>query len=306
MTQDLEIPRLRPDRRETPEMPSACQARGCGGAAAPSIPAPPTFSEVRVNGIEIPPEAIAQEIQHHPAPSPEAAWTEAARALAIRELLLQEARRQGIEAECEADEAGRVETDIDATIAALLDAELDPGEPDEAECRRYYEARRERFHTADLFEVSHILIEPEGKGDDAWRGAGIQARALIKEVGEDPAAFAAAARELSGCPSAAQDGSLGQIRRGELVREVWEAVESLEPGTTHRNPVRSEHGWHVLRLHRRIEGEILPFEAVKAKIAEMLAARGWTVAAMRYVAALAEAARIEGVAVEPAPDAAAL
>ncbi len=305
MTQNLEIPRLRPETRDTPEMPSACQARGCGGAA-PSAPAPPTFSDVSVNGVEIPPEAIAQEIQHHPASSPEAAWTEAARALAVRELLLQEARRQNIEAACEPDEAGRVETDTDATIAALLDIALDPGEPGEDECRRYYEARRERFRTADLFEVSHILIEPEGGGEDAWRNAGLQARALIKEVGEDPAAFAAAARELSGCPSAAQDGSLGQIRRGELVREVWEAVERLEPGTTHRNPVRSEHGWHVLRLHRRIEGEILPFEVVQAKIAEMLAARGWTVAAMRYVADLAKDAQIEGIVVEPAPDAAAL
>ncbi len=286
-------------------MPSACQARGCGGPAAPPAPAPPTFSEVRVNGVEIPPEGIAQEIQHHPAASPEAAWTEAARALAIRELLLQEARRRGLEADSEPDEAGRVETNADAVIAALLDAELDPGEPGEEECRRYYEARRGRFRTADLFEVSHILIEPEGEGDEAWRAAGIRARALIGEVGADPASFAAAARELSGCPSASQDGSLGQIRRGELVREVWEAVETLQPGTTHRHPVRSEHGWHVLRLHRRIDGEILPFEAVRSKIAEMLAARGWTVAAMRYVAALAEEARIEGIVIEPAPDAAA-
>ena len=306
MTQDLQIPRLRPETRDTSEMPGACQARGCGGAPAPAAPPPPSFSEVRVNGIEITPEAIAQEIQHHPADSPEAAWTEAARALAIRELLLQEARRRGIEADPEADEAGRVETDADALIASLLDEELDPGAPDEAECRRYYDARRERFRTADLFEVSHILIEPEGADDEAWRAAGMQARALIREVGEDPKAFAAAARELSACPSAAQDGSLGQVRRGELVREVWEAVEPLEPGTTHRNPVRSDHGWHVLRLHRRIEGEILPFEAVRDKIAEMLTARGWTVAAMRYVAELAQRSSIDGIVVEPAPDAAAL
>ena len=306
MTQDLQIPRLRPVPRDAPELPSACQARGCGGALPPAAPPPPSFSKVRVNGVEITPEAIAQEIQHHPAGSPEAAWIEAARALAIRELLLQEARRRGVDADPEVDEAGRVETDEDAVIAALLDMELSPDEPDEEECRRYYEARRGRFRTADLFEVSHILIEPEGDGDEAWRKAGIHARALIKEVGDDPAAFAAAARELSGCPSAAQDGSLGQIRRGELVREVWEAVERLEPGTTHRNPVRSDHGWHVLRLHRRIEGEILPFEAVRTKIAEMLAARGWTVTAMRYVAELAQRSRIDGIVVEPAPDTAAL
>ncbi len=46
---------------------------------------------VTVNGVEIPLAAIARETQHHPAGNPSEAWTAAARALAIRELLLQEA-----------------------------------------------------------------------------------------------------------------------------------------------------------------------------------------------------------------------
>ena len=311
-----EIPRLRPAPRAAdarpmpvlaePAMPSACRSGGCGGAPAPRMPPPPSFGEVRVNGVLIAPEAIAGEIQHHPAPDAEGAWTAAARALAIRELLLQEARRLGVEAAPEPDEAGRVELEDDAVIAALLEDEVEPEKPGEAECRRTYDARPERFRTSDLFEVSHVLIEPEGEDDEAWRSAGLQARAVISEVGDDPAAFARAAREVSACPSAAQDGSLGQVRRGDLVPEVQEVIEALEPGTIHRRPVRSGFGWHVIRLHRRIEGHTLPFEAVRDKIAEMLAARAWSVAATRYVAALAGRARIEGVAVEPAPDRAAL
>jgi peptidyl-prolyl cis-trans isomerase C len=302
MSNHLEVPRLRPDPRPTPEMPSACEARGCGGAAPRTPPPPPTFSDVRVNGVEIPPEAIAQEIQYHPAGTPEAAWTEAVRALAIRELLLQEARRLGVDGAPERDEAGRVETDDDATVAELLDQEVEPELPSKDECRRYYDARRERFRTADLFEVSHILLEPEGDDDAAWRAAGVQARALIAEIANDPTAFASLARELSACPSAAQDGSLGQVRRGELVSEVQKVIETLAPGETHRRPVRSDFGWHVIRLHRRIEGNVLPFEAVCDKIFEMLAARSWTVAATRYVADLAARAEIEGVVVEPAPE----
>lgn len=301
-----EIPRLKPDPRPEPAMPSACQANGCGGAPAPRMPPPPTFSEVRVNGVEIDPDAIAQEIQHHPAPDAATAWTEAARALAIRELLMQEAHRRGIEGAPEADETGRVESDEDAVISALLDAQVEPQLPGEEECRRYYDARTERFRTPDLFEVSHVLIEPEDGEDEAWRNAGIQARAVISEVGDDPRAFAEAARELSACPSAMQDGSLGQVRRGELVPQVQEVIEILTPGQTYRRPVRSEFGWHVIRLHRRIEGHILPFETVRDKIAEMLAARSWTVAATRYVTDLAAQADIEGVLVEPAPEAAAL
>ena len=63
--------------------------------------------------------------------------------------------------------------------------------------------------------------------------------------------------------------------------------------------MRSRFGWHVIRLHRRISGRTLPFEAVSAKIAETLGARSWSLAAARYVAALAAGARIEGVTIKP-------
>ena len=109
MSQYSDIPRLKDETRREPVMMSACQGGGCGGHAAQKLPPPPTFSEVRVNGIEIEPDAIAREIQHHPAPDGETAWREAARALAIRELLLQEADRLSLTAEPEADEAGRIE-----------------------------------------------------------------------------------------------------------------------------------------------------------------------------------------------------
>lgn len=281
-------------------MPSACQTGGCGGDSGPSMPPPPSFSEVRVNGVEIEPEAIAQEIQHHPAPDAETAWTEAARALAVRELLLQEARRLDIAAEDEADETGRTESEEDATIAALLDQAVEPEVPGDEECLRYYEARRDRFRTPDLFEVSHILIEPEGEGENAWSEAQGRASTIAEEVGDDSAAFAEAAREFSACPSARQDGSLGQVRRGELVPQVQAAIEALTPGRTMPEPVQSRFGWHIIRLHRRIEGQVLPLEAVRGKIGEMLAARSWTVASTRYVAGLAALANIEGVVIEAA------
>jgi peptidyl-prolyl cis-trans isomerase C len=270
------------------------------------MPPPPSFSEVCVNGIEIAPEAIAREMQHHPAADPETSWAEAARALVIRELLLQEARRLGIEGTPEADEAGRVESDEDAIITALLDETIEPEMPGELECRRYHETRRERFRTPDLFEVSHILVEPESEGEAAWKAAEAQARAVIAEVADDPRAFATAARALSACPSAAQDGSLGQVRRGELVPQMEAAIEALTAGKTGREPVRSRFGWHAIRLARKIDGQVLPFEAVRERIAGMMAARSWSVEAMRYVARLAEQAEIEGIVVAPRIDPGAL
>ncbi|HVJ00982.1 MAG TPA: peptidylprolyl isomerase [Sphingomonas sp.] len=285
--------------RAAPAMPGACESHGCGGHE-PLLPPPPSFGEVRVNGVEIAPEAIAREIQHHPAPDAETAWIEAARALAVRELLLQEARRLGIEAEPEADEAGRIEPEDDALVRQLLEEEVEPERAGEAECRRYYEANSERFRTPDLFEAAHILIEPEGEDDAAWESAHARSVSIIEGIADDPAAFAAAARAFSGCASARQDGSLGQIRRGELVAAVQAGLEALADGTTGREPVRSRFGWHILRLQRRISGRTLPFEVVAPKIADMLEARSWSVAAGRYVAALAARGEVEGVRIEGA------
>ncbi|HLA01419.1 MAG TPA: peptidylprolyl isomerase, partial [Aestuariivirga sp.] len=68
-------------------MSSSCTVK------AVNVPKP---KAVTVNSIEIPRGEIARETQNHPAKSPIEAWKAAAQALAIRELLLQEARRLNI------------------------------------------------------------------------------------------------------------------------------------------------------------------------------------------------------------------
>jgi peptidyl-prolyl cis-trans isomerase C len=286
-----------PARRPAPAMPSACESHGCGGGPEPSIPPPPTFGEVRVNGVEITPEAIAQEIQHHPAPDAETAWIEAETALAVLELLLQEARRLGLEPDPETDEAGRIEAEDDALVRMLLEETVEPEQAGEVECRRFYESNLDRFRTPDLFEASHILIEPEGNGDDSWAAAESRAREIARQIGDDPDAFAAAARSFSSCATAQQGGSLGQIRRGELVTSVQKGIEALGDAMTAREPVRSRFGWHVLRLQRRTPGREIPFEMVREKIADMLEARSWSVVAAGYVAALAARGAVEGVVI---------
>lgn len=299
MSRRLDVINLEdPAQKPGPKLMSSCEAGGCGGGPEPMIPPPPTFGEVRVNGVEITPEAIAEEIQHHPAPDAETAWVEAARALAVRELLLQEAHRTGIAAEPLADDADRIETDEDAVIRTLLEAEVCPAEPGETECRRYYDSNLERFRTPDLFDAAHILIEPEGKDPCAWDAALDRARAIIADIGDDPAAFAAAARSHSACASAQQGGSLGQVRRGELVSEVQAGLEALADGATSPNPVRSRFGWHILRLHRRIPGQNLSFDMVRDRITDMLEARSWSIEAARYVARLATVNQVDGVRIE--------
>jgi hypothetical protein len=76
---------------------------------------------VSVNGIVISQDAISREVQNHPSPTPIAAWTAAARALVVRELLLQEARSCGIKAASLTDESGRRETGEETLIRGLIE-----------------------------------------------------------------------------------------------------------------------------------------------------------------------------------------
>src|SRR5438128_11553668 len=96
-----------------------------------TLPKPKTIS---VNGKVIAREVIAREVQNHPAEKPILAWQAAARALVVRELLLQEAVRLGIEAEPLQDPEGRRETADEAAMRVLIEREVVTLEPDEVAC----------------------------------------------------------------------------------------------------------------------------------------------------------------------------
>lgn len=248
-----------------------------------------------VNGVTIPEAAIAAEMQNHPAASPEAAWTEAARALAIRELLLQEARRQGIEATAGDPDNGPQRTDDDVLIDRLLESQVAMPVADEPACRRYYDNNPGRFRTPDLFEASHILL-PAAPDDCVARDAAQrEAEALIAVLHVRPDEFAAIAGVRSACPSAGVGGSLGQVSRGQTVPEFETFLFALEPGQLCPVPVKTRYGAHVLRLDRRIEGRQLPFDSVRQRIADYLDEAVWRRATAQYVQILAGRAELQGI-----------
>jgi peptidyl-prolyl cis-trans isomerase C len=250
---------------------------------------------VSVNGVVLPRDAIAREAQHHPAPTPLAAWQAAARALAVRELLLQEARRVGVAAEPLTDSAGRRETEEEASMRALIEREVTVPEPDSETCRRYYQQNRRRFRSADLYEAAHILISVPAADRAAYERAREQAGAVLARLREHPQQFAELAAQLSGCPSAAQGGNLGQITSGQTTPEFEHALKALAPGSLCAEPVATRYGFHIIRLDRKIEGRELPFEAVAGQIAEYLAESVRRRAVAQYIARLAARAEIAGV-----------
>jgi peptidyl-prolyl cis-trans isomerase C len=269
--------------------------RACTVHETLGLPKPAAIS---VNGVAIARDAIARETQNHAAAKPLLAWQAAARALVIRELLLQEARRVGIEAVPMHDVAGRRETEEEALIRALIEREVVTPEPDEESCRRYYLQNRARFQSAAIFEVAHILFAADKRKPEAFAAAKRAAESVLAELRLEPHRFAELARTHSGCPSAAQGGNLGQITAGQTTPEFDEALRTLSPGELTAMPVVTRYGLHIIRLDRRIDGREHPFAAVATQIADYLRQSVRRRASAQFIARLVSRAQISGIALE--------
>lgn len=269
-------------------------AKSPAAGARPAVGPEPARPEIAVDGVVIPHAAIAREVQNHPAGSSAEAWTEAARALIVRELLVREAGRLGIEAQPGEDDEGRRETAEEALIRALLDREISVPEADETSCRRYYDKNFKRFRSADLFEAAHILFSADWSDKEAFATAVESAKSAIALLTEKPARFADLARELSACSSSGEGGHLGQLTRDQVTPEFAAALDRLNPGEMTSTPVETPYGVHIVRLDRRIEGRTLPFETVRERIASHLKDSVWRRAAAQYISLLAGRAAITG------------
>ena len=260
----------------------------------------PSRTIVSVNGRQIPRDVIAREAQHHPSDKPTGAWEAAARALVIRELLLQEANRLVLSAEPLVDDDGRRETDEEASMRTLIEQEVQTPVPDDAACQCYFEQNRQRFRTPNLFEASHILLAAHPRDAERMRKAEELASAIIAELRSDPGRFPDLAALHSDCPSASQGGNLGQLGRGQTVPEFERALATLRTGDITTEPVRTRFGLHIIRVERRIDGRDLPFEAVHQRIAAYLSEAVARRAVAQYVGILAGRAQITGIQLAPA------
>ncbi|MBL4612252.1 MAG: hypothetical protein JKY91_00770 [Emcibacter sp.] len=114
---------------------------------------------VFVNKREITDDQVHEEMVNHPAPSIEAARLDAARALVVKQLLLEEAARQEIIPM--GDIEALAEEYAEAAIKQLLDNVITTPDPDEETCARYYEQHKERFmdKTTDKI-LPYELVQP--------------------------------------------------------------------------------------------------------------------------------------------------
>lgn len=252
------------------------------------------WPRVRVNGVLISPEAMAQELQYHPAEDRSEAMFLAAQALVIRELLRQRCNALDLQVE-----AGAGESPEEATIRCLIEREVPVPAADEAACEHYYASNLARFVSAPLLAARHILLDCAPDDVEGRSERREQAEAILAQLQQDPQRFAELALAHSACPSKEQGGALGQISKGQTVPE-FERQLFRQPQGLVGQPLESRYGFHLVFVDQRIEGLQLPYEAVAQDIRRELYQRVWQKAVSQYLQTLVGAADIQGMRLEGA------
>jgi hypothetical protein len=135
---------------------------------------------------------------------------------------------------------------------------------------KVYEKQRDRYTgLPKQVRARHILIKVAQDADEpSAEKARLQAEELAKQA-RGGADFALLAREHSqDTGSARNGGDLGYNPKGKMVEEFDEAQFSLEPGEV-SDPVRTRHGFHVIKVEAVREGDV-PEQEAKQEIGEKL------------------------------------
>jgi peptidyl-prolyl cis-trans isomerase C len=252
------------------------------------------WPRVTVNGVTIAPEAMAQELQYHPAGSREEAVFLAAQALVIRELLQQRIVELGLSVQVEPGESAE-----EAATRQLIELEVALPECDEQSCQHYYQSNRARYVTAPLLAARHILLECAPDDGEARSLVREKADQLLELLRVDGGRFAELAMAHSACPSKAQAGALGQLSKGQTVPEFERQLFKLPAGLAGQ-PLESRYGWHVVSVDQRIEGKQLPYDVVAGSIRTLLQQGVWQKGVAQYLQTLIGAADIVGIRLQGA------
>jgi peptidyl-prolyl cis-trans isomerase C len=125
------------------------------------------------------------------------------------------------------------------------------------EIENFYNDKKEHFKTPEAARASHILVDDEKKAEE-----------ILEEI-RGGLSFEEAASKYSSCPSKENGGDLGEFTRGKMVPEFEEAVFAMEEGDISK-PVKTQFGYHLIKLSSKTEPGVRAFEEVKNQINQQL------------------------------------
>jgi peptidyl-prolyl cis-trans isomerase C len=161
-------------------------------------------------------------------------------------------------------------------MGAMLQAHAKSALTDE-ELRKVYDEAVKPMATEEEVRARHILVENED-----------EAKVIAQQV-RDGADFVALAKEKSKDPGSAEEGGdLGYFTKGRMVPEFSEVAFKMYAGQV-SNPVKSQFGWHIIKVEDRRTRPVPEFEQVRNQIETYVSRRAQT----EFVAQLRESAKIE-------------
>ena len=128
----------------------------------------------------------------------------------------------------------------------------------DAEVKARYEAEAKKLANIEQIKARHILVKTEDG-----------AKAIIAELkgGGD---FAELAKKKSTGPSATDGGDLGFFGKGQMVPAFEKAAYALNAGAFSETPVKTQFGWHVIKVEERKKADIPSFEEMEPAIRDRL------------------------------------
>lgn len=142
----------------------------------------------------------------------------------------------------------------------------------EAEARKIYQSTKDRIGPDGLVEPAHILLRLAQQADAQTQSKVKQRADSIYNALLAGADFAEMARKYSEDPGSAQrGGSIGQISRGQTLKEFEDATFALKDGEMSK-PVLSSVGYHIIKMIKH--ADFPPFDSLRVDIRNFIEARG--------------------------------
>ncbi|NMM75725.1 peptidylprolyl isomerase [Acidovorax sp. SRB_14] len=235
---------------------------GLVAAALLGTVAMPVFAQniAIVNGKPVPKEraeVLKQQVERSGRPVTPEMEGQIKEEVIAREIFMQEAQKRGLEAS--QDYKAQMELARQTILIRELFADYQKKNPvTDAEIQAEYD----KFVAANggkEYKASHILVDSED-----------EAKAIIASI-KKGAKFEDLAKKKSKDPgSGAKGGDLDWANPSSYVSEFTEALIQLDKGKMTQTPVKSQFGWHVIRLDDVRQAQLPKLDEVKPQVAQQL------------------------------------
>ncbi|MFZ5987080.1 MAG: peptidylprolyl isomerase [Bacillota bacterium] len=180
--------------------------------------------------------------------------------LANQELFYLDALEKGIDKdEAYKNEVERLKASILKQYA--INKYLNTASVDNNEALNYYNENKSDFKSPESVKASHILVKDENT-----------AKEVLSEINSG-SSFEDTVKKYSLCPSKSQGGDLGYFTKGKMVPEFESAAFSMKNGEISNEPVKTQFGFHIIKLTDKKDAGIKTFDEVKSEIHQQLIAR---------------------------------